>query len=164
MAHVERPQHPDISNDMFDKIDEIIAVNRPRPGSIITALRECQDIAGYLPVELIDYISHGMNIAPSEVFGIASFYALFSMEPRGRHTIKMCLGTACYVKGVKQIMSRIHLEYGIGDSETTEDRRFSLEAVRCLGACGLAPVMIVDKDTYGALSSDRAAEILEKYE
>jgi len=164
MAHFERPQHPDITNDMFDKIDEIIAINQPRPGSIIAALRECQNVAGYLPIELIDYISYGMNLAPSEVFGIASFYSLFSMEPKGRHTIKMCLGTACYVKGIKEIMSRVHREYGIGDGETTEDRRFSLDAVRCLGACGLAPVMIVDNDTYGALSSDGTVEILEKYE
>jgi len=164
MAPCERPQHPDITNDMFDKIDEIIAVNRPIPGSIITALRECQNVSGFLPIELIDYISYGMNLAPSEVFGIASFYSLFSMEPKGRHTIKMCLGTACYVKGIKEIMARVDREYGIGDGETTEDKRFSLEAVRCLGACGLAPVMIIDNDTYGALSSDSAVEIIEKYE
>jgi len=149
---------------MWASIDEVIAENRGRPGSIITVLRESQAIAGYLPVELIDYISANMNLPVSEVFGVASFYSLFSMKPKGRHTIRMCLGTACYVKGVKEALARITNTFALNEGETSEDRRFSLEGVRCLGACGLAPVMVVGGDTYGAISADKVIDILEEYE
>jgi len=164
MIHATQPEHPDITEDMWNRIDEIITANRAKPGSIITVLRECQDVAGYLPVELIDYIGLGLNLSPSGVYGVASFYSLFSMKPKGRHTIKMCMGTACYVKGIKESINRIANEFHIEEGGTTEDRRFSLEAVRCLGACGLAPVMVVGKDTYGDVSSDKVIDILEKYE
>jgi NADH-quinone oxidoreductase subunit E len=164
MASDNRPQHPDIQNDMWTKIDEIIAANRDIPGSVISVLRECQDVVGYLPVELIDYISHGLNLSRSEVYGVASFYALFSFEPKGRHLIKVCMGTACYVKGIKEAISRIENKFGLKQGGITEDRRFSLEAVRCLGACGLAPVVVVDQDTYGGVKADKVIETLEKYE
>ncbi len=164
MAPDTRPEHPDISNEMWPKIDDIIAANRYIPGSIIGVLRECQDIVGWLPVELIDYISDGLNLSRSEVFGVASFYSLFSMTPKGRHQIKACMGTACYVKGIKEVISRIGNEYQLNEGSTTEDRRFTLEAVRCLGACGLAPVVVVDQDTYGDVKADKVIEVLEKYE
>jgi len=157
-------QHPDITDDMWIQIDEIIDNNKSRLGAIITVLRECQDAVGYLPVELIDYIGDGMNLSRSEVYGVASFYALFSMEPKGRHTVKMCLGTACYVKGIKEVLNRISNEYKIEEGETTEDRRFTLEAVRCLGACGLAPVMVINQDTHGDVKADGVLKILDQYE
>lgn len=157
------PDHPDINDAMWSQIDAIIDQNRTVPGAVISVLRECQNIAGYLPVVLLDYISQGLNLPSSSVYGVASFYSLFSMVPKGRHTIKMCLGTACYVKGIKESLSRIQNEYQLAEGETTADRRFSLEAVRCLGACGLAPVMVVDQDTYGDVSSDKVIELLEKY-
>jgi NADH:ubiquinone oxidoreductase subunit E len=119
---------------------------------------------GYLPVELIDHIAFGLNLSSSEVFGVASFYALFSMKPKGRHLIRICMGTACYVKGIKEVLSRITNEYKLKEGGTTDDRRFSLEAVRCLGACGLAPVMVVDRDTHGAVSAEGILKVLEKYE
>jgi NADH-quinone oxidoreductase subunit E len=111
----------------------------------------------------LDYIGQGLNLPASSVYGVASFYSLFSMTPKGRHTIKMCLGTACYVKGIKEAMSRIENAYHIEEGGTTEDRRFTLEAVRCLGACGLAPVMVVNGDTHGDVSSDKVLELLENY-
>jgi NADH:ubiquinone oxidoreductase subunit E len=157
-------QHPDITDDMWIQIDEIIDNNKSRLGAIITVLRECQDVVGYLPVELIDYIGDGMNLSRSEVYGVASFYALFSMEPKGRHTVKMCLGTACYVKGIKEVLDRVSNEYQIEEGETTEDRRFTLEAVRCLGACGLAPVMVINQDTHGDVKADGVLKILDQYE
>lgn len=157
------PEHPDIADEMWDKIDAIIQANRPVAGSIITALRECQNVVGYLPVILLDYLGAGLNLPPSEVYGVASFYALFSMKPKGRHTIKLCLGTACYVKGIKEVMSRVENQYKLKEGGTTEDRRFSLEGVRCLGACGLAPVMVIGQDTHGAVSSDKVIDILENY-
>ena len=164
MAPDTRPNHPDISDEMWPKIDDIISANSNVPGSIIGVLRECQDVVGWLPVELIDYISDGLNLSRSEVFGVASFYSLFSMTPKGRHLIKACMGTACYVKGIKEVMSRIGNEYQLEEGSTTEDRRFSLEAVRCLGACGLAPVVVVDEDTYGDVKADKVIAVLEKYE
>jgi NADH:ubiquinone oxidoreductase subunit E len=164
MTHDQHPQHIDIQDDMWTKIDEIISANRNIPGSVIGVLRECQDVVGYLPVELIDYISYGLNLSRSEVFGVASFYSLFSFEPKGRHLIKVCMGTACYVKGIKEAVSRIENKYGLKEGGVTEDRRFSLEAVRCLGACGLAPVVVVDQDTYGGVKADKVIETIEKYE
>jgi len=158
------PAHPDITTEMWEKINTVIDANQNTPGAVITTLRECQDVVGYLPVELIDYISDGLNLSSSEVFGVASFYALFSMTPKGRHLIKACTGTACYVKGIKEVISRISNEFHIEEGGTTEDRRFSLEGVRCLGACGLAPVMVVGQDTHGAISSDAVIDILKKYE
>jgi len=163
MTDSSHPQHPDITNDMWTIIDEIIMANRDVPGSVIGVLRECQDAVGYLPVELIDYISYGMNLSRSEVFGVASFYSLFSFEPKGRHLIKVCMGTACYVKGIKEAVSRIENQYDVKEGGVSEDRRFSLEAVRCLGACGLAPVVVVDQDTFGAVKADTVIETLEKY-
>jgi NADH:ubiquinone oxidoreductase subunit E len=163
MTRVTRPQHHDINEEMWDNIDEIVTAGRGVPGSVIGVLRECQDVVGYLPVELIDYISHGLNLSRSEVFGVASFYSLFSMVPKGRHRIKVCMGTACYVKGIKESLTRIENEYKLGEDGTSEDRRFSLEAVRCLGACGLAPVVVINQDTYGAVKADNIIETIEKY-
>lgn len=163
MAVDFHPQHEDISAEMWGKIDEIILANKARPGTIIAVLRECQDIVGYLPVELINYISRGMNLPSSEVFGIVTFYALFSLEPKGRHNIKLCLGTACYVKGTREILDRICNTYNIKEGGTTTDLRFSMEAVRCVGACGLAPVVMVDEDIHGMLSADKIIDVLDDY-
>jgi NADH:ubiquinone oxidoreductase subunit E len=163
MTQKHHPHHADINEDMWSQIDAVIAKNRRISGAVITVLRECQDIAGYLPVELLDYIGQGLNLPPSSVYGVASFYSLFSMVPKGRHTIRVCLGTACYVKGIKEAMSRIENEYNLEEGGTTDDRRFTLEGVRCLGACGLAPVMVVGKDTHGAVSSDKVIDLLDQY-
>jgi NADH:ubiquinone oxidoreductase subunit E len=163
MTRKYHPDHADINDEMWSRIDAIIARNSTVSGAVITVLRECQDIVGYLPVELLDYISQGLNLPSSSVYGVASFYSLFSMVPKGRNTIRLCLGTACYVKGIKEAMSRIENEYQLEEGGTTADRRFSLEAVRCLGACGLAPVMVVNQDTHGSVSSDKVIELLEKY-
>ncbi len=158
-----RFEHPDISEEMWKQIETAIDEFRQTPGAVITVLRECQNIVGYLPVELIDAIAGAMNLPSSEVYGVASFYSLFSMKPKGRHTVKLCLGTACYVKGIKDVMLRITSEHGIKPGETSEDRRFSLEGVRCLGACGLAPVMVVDNDTHGDVTADQVLGIIDKY-
>jgi NADH:ubiquinone oxidoreductase subunit E len=163
MKTAMHPEHPDITNDMWMQIDQIIQTNRPIAGSIISALRECQNVVGYLPVELLDYIGAGLNLPASDVYGVASFYALFSMTPKGRHTIKLCMGTACYVKGIKEVINRVENHFKVKEGGTTEDRRFSLEGVRCLGACGLAPVMVVGSDTHGDISSDKIIDILDNY-
>ena len=156
--------HPDITPEMWEQIDSIIQSYRNHPGAVITVLRECQDIVGYLPVDLIDEISTGLNLPQSDVYGVASFYALFSMTPKGRHRVKVCMGTACYVKGIKEVMARISNEYHVEEGGTSPDRRFSLEPVRCLGACGLAPVLVIGQDTHGDISADRIIEVMEQYE
>jgi NADH:ubiquinone oxidoreductase subunit E len=158
------PNHPDITQEMWSRIDGIISKNYGLPGAVIGVLRECQEIVGYLPIELIDYIGRGMNLARSEVFGVASFYSLFSMQPKGRNLIKVCLGTACYVKGIKEVITRIENQFKVEPGGTSPDRRFSLEPVRCLGACGLAPVMVVNQTTYGGVKPDKVVDVLGKYE
>lgn len=164
MTPAFRPQHPDIDDTMWEQIDAIIAENRTIAGSVIAVLRQCQDVVGYLPVALMEYIATGMNLSRSDVFGVASFYALFSFAPKGRHMVKVCTGTACYVKGIKEVIARICNAFELEEGGTSEDRRFSLEGVRCLGACGLAPVMVVDSDTHGAVRSDKVVNILNNYE
>ena len=163
MITESHPSHPDITEAMWTGIDAVISRNRSIPGSVITVLRECQDIVGYLPVELIDHVSEGLNLSRSEVFGVASFYALFTMQPKGRHRVKVCMGTACYVKGIKEVIGRVENEFKIKPGGTSADRRFSLEAVRCLGACGLAPVMVVGPDTFGGVKADKVVQILDTY-
>jgi NADH:ubiquinone oxidoreductase subunit E len=163
MAFAIRPNHPDITEDMWERIDAVISSYKGVAGSIIAVLRECQSVVGYLPVELMDYIGSGLTLPSSEIYGVASFYALFSMQPKGRHTIRLCMGTACYVKGIKEVLSRVQNQYQLKEGGTTADRRFSLEAVRCLGACGLAPVMVVGQDTHGDVSSDKVIDILDNY-
>jgi NADH:ubiquinone oxidoreductase subunit E len=164
MTPAFRPEHPDIDPAMWEQIDAIISDHRALAGSVIAVLRKCQQIVGYLPVELMEYIATGMNLSRSDVFGVASFYALFSFEPKGRHTVKVCTGTACYVKGIKEVIARICNQFQLEEGGTSPDRRFSLEGVRCLGACGLAPVMVVDSDTHGAVRSDKVVHILNNYE
>jgi len=164
MMNPDHPENPDMTEAMWQEIDRIIDANKLIAGSVIGVLRECQNVVGYLPVELIDYISYGLNLPRSEVFGVASFYALFSFVPKGRHTIKVCMGTACYVKGIKEVLNRIENHYQLTEGATSGDHRFSLEAVRCLGACGLAPVMVVDQDTYGDIRADRVIDTLEQYD
>ncbi len=157
-------QNSDITSEMWTEIDAVISENQEKPGSLITVMRECQNIVGYLPTVLLDYISRGLKIPGSKVFGVATFYSYFSLTPKGRNTIKVCMGTACYVKGIKEAMDRISRKYEVKEGKTSEDQRFTLEAVRCLGACGLAPVMVVNEDIHGSISSDKVIDILDKYE
>lgn len=159
-----QPEHEDISQEMWVQIQSTIQAYRSVSGSVIPVLRECQAIVGYLPIPLLDYIGQELNLPKSDVFGVASFYSLFSLKPKGRHMVKVCKGTACFVKGIKEVINRIQHEYDLDEGETTPDRRYSLEAVRCLGACGLAPVMVVDQDTHGYVTPDKVRDILDRYE
>ncbi|MEW6102638.1 MAG: NADH-quinone oxidoreductase subunit NuoE [bacterium] len=146
------------------KIDEIIKKYENKPGSVIPVLEETQGIVGYLPKEVLHRVADGLNISRSIVYGIVTFYSFFSIKPRGRNVIRVCLGTACYVKGADAILDRIKEVLKIDAGEITEDRRFSLEAVRCVGACGLAPVMMINEDVHGHLEQGKIEKILEKYE
>jgi NADH:ubiquinone oxidoreductase subunit E len=153
----------DFTPEKILKIDEIIEKLKHKPGALIPVLAGCQGVLGYLPVELQEYISNRMNIPGADIYGVVTFYSFFSMIPKGRHTIKVCMGTACYVRGIEEILRRIQTELNLKIGATTEDRRFSLEAVRCLGACGLAPVIVVDNNTHGGVTPDSVLNILTNY-
>jgi NADH-quinone oxidoreductase subunit E len=154
----------EITEEMWTEIDEIIDRYRGRPGALIPVLEECQNVCGYLPLEVQERISRGLGIPGSTVYGVVTFYSFFTMVPRGRHTIKVCLGTACYVRGGKENLDFLEQELGVGVKGTTEDLRFSLDSVRCLGACGMAPAMVVDDDTYAQIGKRTIMEILDGYE
>ena len=146
------------------KLDGIIDKYSGNAGYLIPALKEAQDMFGYLPMEVQYKLAYGMNIPSSHIYGVITFYSFFTIFPRGRHTIRLCLGTACYVKGSKDVLDRINKEVGITVGETSEDGRFTLEAVRCLGACGLAPVMLIGEDTHGNLEAKQTIKILDGYQ
>ena len=154
----------DFTPEAVSRIDDIIERLKNKPGSLIPVLAGCQGVLGYLPVGLQEYIGKRMNIPASDIYGVVTFYSYFSMIPKGRHTIKVCMGTACYVRGIGEILSRIQTGFNLKIGATTEDKRFSLEAVRCLGACGLAPVIVVDNTTHGGVSPDSVLDILKNYE
>jgi predicted molibdopterin-dependent oxidoreductase YjgC/NADH:ubiquinone oxidoreductase subunit E len=146
-----------------EQIDEILRTYRTRMGGLIPVLQQVQGILGFLPVPVQNYIALGLGIPPSDVFGVVTFYSFFTMVPRGRHTIRICLGTACFVKGSARIMETLERHLKIGVGETTADREYSLDVVRCLGACGLAPVMVIDEDTHGQVDPKEVVDIVEGY-
>jgi NADH:ubiquinone oxidoreductase subunit E len=154
----------DVSPEMLDQIDQIIAAGKGRPNALIPVLQQVQEVAGYLPVSLQQRIAQGMGVPGSDVFGVTTFYSFFSMVPRGRNVIKVCLGTACFVGGGNEALERIKTYTGLGEGDTGEDRRFTLEVVRCVGACGLAPVTVINEDTHRKLTADRVGEVLDQYE
>jgi NADH:ubiquinone oxidoreductase subunit E len=153
----------EIPRSDWEKIDEVIDRYQGRHGSLIPVLKEVQDICGYLPKKVQHRIAQGLQLPPSQVYGVVSFYAFFTTVPRGKHIIRVCLGTACYVKGSKLIIDHLQRKLHVDVGGITNDRRFSLEGVRCLGACGLAPVIVVGHDTYGIVNPGRAIEIVETY-
>ena len=162
--HILQSENSDFTPEIISKLDFTINSHINKKGSLIPVLTECQEIVGYLPVELQEYIGKALNIPGSDIYGVVTFYSYFTMAPKGRHTIKVCMGTACYVRGIGEILNRIQTGFGLKVGGTTEDRRFTLEAVRCLGACGLAPVVVVDNDTHGGVTPDGILNILKEYE
>jgi len=163
MSDVNSGPKKEITLEMWEEVDQIIEKYKDKPGSLIPVLEDCQNVCEYLPMEVQERISKGLNIPGSTVYGVVSFYSFFTMVPKGRHIIKICLGTACYVRGGKANLEAIQDELGIDVGETTNDLRFSLDSVRCLGACGLAPVIVVDEDTHGLLTKEKTLDVLQKY-
>jgi NADH-quinone oxidoreductase subunit E/NADP-reducing hydrogenase subunit HndA len=131
--------------------------------SLIQVLHKAQSIFGYLPNEVQLFIARKLDIPASEVFGVVSFYSYFSTEPKGEHTISVCMGTACYVKGAEKLMNKLESELNIKSGETTKDNKFTLKGVRCIGACGLAPVITVNEKVYGKVKEDDIKNILNEY-
>jgi len=149
--------------DQERRLLELIGEYRRSKGSLITVLQGAQDIYGYLPIEVQKIISEQTNVPLEEIYGIVSFYAQFSLNPKGKYKISCCLGTACYVKGMGAYFEKLSNKLGIKSGECTPDGKFSLEACRCIGACGLAPVLVVNEDVYGRLTEDEIDNILTKY-
>ncbi len=142
---------------------EVIAELRDTPGCLMPIMQRAQDIYGYLPYEVQKIISDELRIPAEKVYGVATFYAQFNLNPKGENTVSVCLGTACYVKGSGLVFEEIEKQLGISDGECTSDGKFSLDICRCVGACGLAPVMLVNEDGYGKVTPDQVKGILDKY-
>lgn len=145
------------------KLEAVIEESRSTPGCLMHILQEAQAIYGYLPIEVQSAIARQLHISLSEVYGVATFYSQFSLLPKGKNRISVCLGTACYVKGADKVLSAVEKELRISCGELTPDRKFSLDSCRCVGACGLAPVMIVDDEVYGRLTEKQVKAVLDKY-
>ncbi len=145
------------------KLTEIIAKYKETRGALIPVLHEAQEVYGYLPEDVIKKISAGLNVPLAEIYGVVTFYTQFSLNPKGRFKINVCMGTACYVKGSGDILDKFKEKLGIEVGQCTEDGRFSLDACRCIGACGLAPVIMINDDVHGRLVPDDVEGILEQY-
>ena len=145
------------------KLQEVIEANKNDKSRLMAVMQEAQEIYGYLPVEVQQMIADGMDVPLEKVFGVASFYAQFALSPKGKYNISVCLGTACYVKGAQALIDGLSEKLGIGVDECTPDGKFSIEACRCIGACGLAPVLTVNEDVYGRLTVDDVDKIIAKY-
>lgn len=149
--------------EQIAKLNKIIEKHKDKPGGLIPVLEEAQVALEYLPVSVQKKIARELNLPLSRVYGVVTFYSFFTMTPRGKHTVRVCLGTACYVRGGKAIAESLRKEFGVDEGETTPDRMFTFESVRCLGACGLGPVVVVDEDVHGRVKPSKVKEILNQY-
>lgn len=149
--------------EVVSRTKEIVTPWKGRKGALIPILQETQSVFGYLPAEAIETISDELLMPTAEIYGVVTFYAQFHLKPRGRHVIRVCRGTACHVRGSLQLLEKVKEMLKVEENGTTEDLRFTLEPVACLGACGLAPVMMIDEDTHGRLVPDKLGPILDQY-
>lgn len=145
------------------QLKKVIDENKHDKSNLMVVMQHAQDIYGYLPIEVQNMIAEGMEVPLEKVYGVSTFYAQFSLTPKGKYNISVCLGTACYVKGSGPIFDKLSEKLGIGADECTADGKFSLTACRCIGACGLAPVLTVNDEVYGRLTVDDVDDILAKY-
>lgn len=148
----------------YQELAQVIEEYRDMEGALIMVLHKAQEIFGYLPEDVQKIVAKELDLPLAEVYGVTTFYSYFSLKPRGKYRIAVCLGTACYVRGAAELVSAIEKHLNIKVNDTTDDGRFTLEVSRCIGACGLAPVMTINEDVYGRLSPDKVPDILAKYE
>jgi NADP-reducing hydrogenase subunit HndA len=151
------------SEEQIKELDKLIETNGKESKGLIPLLEKAQELLGYIPVEVQKRIAEKTGIPANSIYGVVSFYSFFTMKARARHRIQVCLGTACYVKGGKEIMEKIEKDYGLKVGESSKDGRFTCEKARCFGACGLAPIMVVDGKVYGKISVENVDEILSEY-
>jgi len=146
-----------------EKLRQVIEKYKGQPGAAMPVLQEAQEIFGYLPEEVQVIIANGLDLPLSEIYGVSSFYAQFTLNPKGKYRISICLGTACYVKGAAGILEAVEKHLNIRNGGITPDGKFSLDCCRCIGACGLAPVMMINDEVYGNLTPEKVVEILNSY-
>lgn len=151
------------NKEKYDELQKVIEEHKNEPGALMPVLQGAQEIFGCVPMDVQKIIAEALNTTLSEVYGVATFYAQFSLQPKGEYLISVCLGTACYVKGSQKVLDKLSEELNIPVGSTTEDGKFTLQATRCLGACGLAPVMTINDAVYGRLTPDMVPAILAKY-
>ena len=154
----------DVTMEQEKELRAYLATLDVNDGALMPALQKAQEIYGYLPIEVQTIIAEGLNLPISEVYGVATFYSQFSLFPKGKYKIGVCLGTACYVKGSGEIFEKLTQVLGIQSGECTADKNFSLDATRCIGCCGLAPVLTVNDDVYGKITADDVEGIIAKYQ
>ncbi|MFA4932723.1 MAG: NAD(P)H-dependent oxidoreductase subunit E [Caldisericia bacterium] len=162
-ANIDVDITKEFTPEQMKKLDEIINKSKDKPGSLIPILEEAQMVLGFLPIPILKIIAKGLKLPLSRVYGVVTFYSFFTMKPRGKHTLRVCLGTACYVRGGKAIYDRVKKELNVEEGDTTPDRLFTLETVRCVGACGLGPVIFVGDSVHGRLKPAKAKEVLSQY-
>ena len=149
--------------DQVVKLETIITKHKAKQGGLIPVLEEAQVALEYLPISVQKKIARELNLPFSRVYGVVTFYSFFTMTPRGRHTARACLGTACYVRGGKALADALKKEFGVEEGGTTPDRKFTYETIRCLGACGLGPVVVVDADVHGRMKPTKIKDMLSQY-
>ncbi|BER92534.1 NAD(P)H-dependent oxidoreductase subunit E [Atrimonas thermophila] len=159
----ERTGDMEISSELEDTLLSVLSRFKGKKGVLIQALHAVQSIVGYLPPSVLRIVARELDVPLSEVYGVVTFYHFFSMKPRGKHVIQVCLGTACYVRGGQEILDKIQKELGIGVGEVTEDGLYSVEVMRCAGACGLAPVVRIDNDVHKRVNPSQIMEIISNY-
>lgn len=152
-----------LTDEKFKELEEFIDSMPTTKGELIRVLHKAQDIFGYLPEEVQKFVGKKMNVSTAKVFGVVSFYSYFTMTPKGEHDVAICMGTACYVRGADKVLEELKKELGIEVGETTEDGKFSITSLRCVGACGLAPVVMVGEKVYGRVTPEMVKEILAEY-
>ena len=147
----------------LDELNAFIQQHKDDKGALMPVMQKAQELFGYLSLEIQSVIAEALNVSVAEVYGVATFYAQFSLEPKGAYVIGVCTGTACYVKGAQAVLEKVESELNIPTGKTTKDGRFTIQATRCLGCCGLAPVMTINEDVYGRLKPEDIPGILAKY-
>lgn len=147
----------------YEKLDQIIRQHKDEPGNLMPVMQEAQEIFGCVPLDVQERIAEGLHVTLSEVYGVATFYSQFALEPKGKYVVSVCLGTACYVKGSQQVLDKICEELGTPSGKTSSDGMFTIQATRCIGACGLAPVMTINDEVHGRITADDVPAILGKY-
>jgi NADH:ubiquinone oxidoreductase subunit E len=159
----EKNNDTKLDTEKLKKLETYIDNIKDKEGCLINVLHEAQDIFGYLPEELQLFISRKLGLTAAKVFGVATFYSYFTLEPRGKHVISICMGTACFVKGAEKVLEEFKAQLKIKDNNTSEDGLFTIDTLRCVGACGLAPVVTVDGKVYGRVKVEDVKKIITEY-
>jgi NADH-quinone oxidoreductase subunit E/NADP-reducing hydrogenase subunit HndA len=154
----------ELRKEDIDKIREICNSFQNDPQELINVLHKCQENFGYLPAEVQEVVAENLQVPVAKIYGVITFYSFFTMTPKGKHPVSICMGTACYVRGAEKVLEEFKKNLGIQVGQTTKDGKFSLSSLRCVGACGLAPVVMVGEKTYGRVAPDDVKNILKEYE